>query len=294
MGVTESVSFFSDGLRLDARLYRPPSGNGASIVFCPGSRVSKETPYYHDYIPRLVEAGLNVLLFDYRGWGDSEGRRGELYPQQQVADIRSAVTYLETRDDIEAGRIGLFGVSFGGALGVEAAARDDRIRAVVTVLAPMDGRQMLRGARREHEWIELLGELAEDRRQRVLTGHGEETDHFAPPTPERQKTSALSQAAIPPIPLACLDAIIEFRPLDLVDRISPRAVLLIAATLDPTCPVEHSRAAFAAAGSPKRLVEIESREHYGTYVKHMDRILDEAIDWFDRHLTPVGPRVVEA
>jgi hypothetical protein len=294
MGAAESVSFYSDGLRLDARLYRPPNGNGASIVFCPGSRVTKETPYYHDYIPRLVAAGLNVLLFDYRGWGESEGTRGELYPQQQIADIRSAVTYLETRDDLEAGRIGLFGVSFGGALGVEAAARDDRVRAVVTVLAPMDGRQMLRGARREYEWVELLGELAEDRSQRVLTGRGGETEHFAPPTPERQKTSALSQTAIPPIPLACLDAIAEFRPLDLVDRISPRAVLLIAATLDPTCPVEHSRAAFAAAGSPKRLVEIESREHYGTYVKHMDRILDEAIDWFDRHLTPIGPRVVEA
>ena len=296
MSEGESVTFYSDGLSLGARLYRPPddTASGASVVFCPGSRVAMTTPYYHDYIPRLVDAGLTVLLFDYRGWGESEGRAGELYPQQQITDVRSAVTYLEARDDLDAGRIGLFGVSFGGALGVEAAARDERIRAVVTVLAPMDGRQMLRGSRREYEWVELLAELAEDRRQRTLTGKGDATEHFAPPTPERQKTTALSQSSIPPIPLACLEAIAEFRPMDLIGRISPRAVLLIAATLDPTCPVEHSRDAFELAGSPKRLVEIESREHYGTYVKHMDLILDEAIGWFDRHLGPAGPRIVDA
>ncbi len=296
MSEGESVNFYSDGLRLAARLYRPVNGaaSGASVVFCPGSRVAMTTPYYHDYIPRLVEAGFTVLLFDYRGWGESEGRPGELYPQQQIADIRSAVTYLETCEELDAGRIGLLGVSFGGALGVEAAARDVRIRAVVTVLAPMDGRRMLRGARREYEWVALLGELAEDRRQRTLTGEGASTEHFAPPTPERRKTKALSQTAIPPIPLACLEAITEFRPMDHIRRVSPRAILLIAATLDPTCPVEHSRDAFELAGSPKRLVEIESREHYGTYVKHMDLILAEAIGWFDRHLGPADPRGIDA
>ena len=284
--ITESVSFYSDGLRLDARFHRPEHGEAGlpAVVFCPGSRVTKETPYYGQYIPRLVEAGRAVLLIDYRGWGESEGTPGDLYPMQQVADIRNAVTYLETRPEIDAQRIGLFGVSFGGALGVEAAARDQRIRAVVTVLSPMDGAAMLRGSRREYEWVELLGELAEDRRRRVLTGTGEATGHFSPPTPERSKTTALSQAPIPPIPLACLDAIREFRPLDAASFIAPRALLLIAATLDPTCPVEHSQLAYEAAGSPKRLVIIDSTEHYGTYVKHMDRILEEASSWFDTHL----------
>ena len=287
--ITESVTFFSDGLRLDARLYRPDTATGPlpAVVFCPGSRVTKETPYYAEYIPRLVDGDLAVLLIDYRGWGASEGTTGELYPMQQVADIRNAVSYLETRSEIDPRRIGVFGVSFGGALGVEAAAADERIRAVVTVLSPFDGEAMLRGSRREYEWVELLGQLAEDRRQRVLTGSGAATEHFSPPTPERSKTSALSQAPIPPIPLACLQAIAEFRPLDVVGRVSPRALLFIAATLDPTCPVEHSQLAYEAAGSPKRLVVIESAEHYGTYVKHKDRILDEATAWFDQHLAPV-------
>jgi dipeptidyl aminopeptidase/acylaminoacyl peptidase len=295
MVAPESVSFHSDGYRIDALFYRAKAAEPSpAIVFCPGSRVTKQTPYYHEYIPRLVAGGLSVLLLDYRGWGASEGNRGELFPLEQVADVRNAVTYLETREDVGRGRIGLFGVSFGGALAVEAAARDDRIAALVTVLSPFDGRQMLRGARREYEWVELLTTLAEDRRRRVLTGAGETTEHFSPPTPERSKTSALSQDPIPPIPLACLEAIAEFRPLDVVGRIAPRASLFIAATLDPTCPVEHSRLAYELAGSPKRLVEIDSAEHYGTYTKHMTLILEEATGWFDRHLAAAEPRVHEA
>jgi dipeptidyl aminopeptidase/acylaminoacyl peptidase len=289
--ITEPVTFFSDGLRVDARFYRPESSQEAmaAVVFCPGSRVTKETPYYHEYIPRLVEANLGVLLIDYRGWGQSEGTPGELYPMEQVADIRNAVTYLETRPEVDPNRIGIFGVSFGGALGVQAAGCDERIRAVVTVLSPFDGAQMLRGSRREYEWVELLAELEADRRERVRSGQGRTTEHFSPPTPERSNTKALSQAPIPPIPLACLDAIREFRPLDVVARVAPRALLFIAATLDPTCPVEHSELAYEAAGSPKRLVVIDSTEHYGTYVKHMDRIIDEATAWFDRHLGPRDP-----
>jgi uncharacterized protein len=293
---TEQVSFFSDGLRIDARLSMPDDATTPvpAVVFCPGSRVTKETPYYAEYVPRLVSAGLGVLLIDYRGWGASEGVAGDLYPLEQVADIRNAVTYLQTRDDIDPGRLGVFGVSFGGALGVEAAARDERIRAVVTVLSPMDGAAMLRGSRREYEWVELLAELDEDRRRRVTTGAGATTDHFSPPTPERSRTTALSQAPIPPIPLACLDAIREFRPLDVVDRIAPRALLLIAATLDPTCPVEHSERAYELAGSPKRLVVIDSAEHYGTYVKHIDRILEESGAWLTTHLSPVEDATVRS
>jgi alpha-beta hydrolase superfamily lysophospholipase len=291
---SEKVEFFSDGLRIDAVFYPTGESPGPAVVFCPGSRVTKQTPYYHEYIPRLVAGGLSVLLFDYRGWGESEGEIGTLYPVEQVADIRNAVTYLSSRDDVDAGRIGVVGMSMGGALAMAAAAADHRIRATAAVLAPMDGELMLRSARREHEWIALRAELEADERQRVLTGRGSSMPDLAPPTPERTKTSALSQAAIPPIPLACVQAIAEFRPLDVVGRISPRAVLFIAATRDTTCPVEHSRLAYAAAGSPRRLVEIDSAEHYGTYVQYMDLIISEMVDWCDRHLAPEPVHIEES
>jgi pimeloyl-ACP methyl ester carboxylesterase len=261
-----------------------------AVVFLPGSRVTKRTPFYAQYIQQLVAGGLAVLLIDYRGWGDSEGTPGTLYPLEQVADARNGVTWLSTRPELEGRGLGLFGVSMGGAHAVYAAAMDDRVSATVAVLSPMDGERMLRQTRREYEWVELVASLEEDRRRRVLEGVGAATDQLSPPTPERSRTTAMAPEPPPPLPLACLDAIREYRPVDVVSRISPRAVLWFAATHDPVCPIEHSREAYERAGAPKRLVEIPNDEHYGTYLSFRDLIVEESLRWFEAHLGRGGVR----
>jgi hypothetical protein len=290
----EVVHFYCDRSLLEASFYRASDdGPTPAIVFCPGSRVSRRMPFYATYIPVLVANGISVLLIDYRGWGGSEGDRGTLYPLEQVADIRAGLTWLETRDDVDSSRLGLFGVSMGGAHAMVAAGLDERVKTVVAVLSPMDGREMLRASRREHEFRELETTLRDDRRRRVLTGEGDVADGLGPVTPERSKTPALAQDAIPPIPLACLDALYDYRPIDYVSRISPRAALWVSATRDPVCPPEHSRRAYAAAGPPKRLVEIDSSEHYGTYTAHADEILAETVAWYGAYLQPGTVRAIE-
>ena len=289
----EDVTFYSNGLRISAIFHAADTPEASAIVFCPGARVTKRTPYYHEYIPRLVDAGFSVLIFDYRGWGDSEGVPGTLHPWEQVADIRNAVTYLAHRPEVDPNRIGLFGVSMGGALAMTAAALDERIRAVAAVLSPMDGQRLLRDTRREQEWVQLQMKIAADRESRVLTGKGEAIPDLTPPIPERDLTPALNRDSAPPIPLACIEEIAEFRPVELVDRISPRASLWITATMDPVCPADHSRSAYRAAGPPKRLVEIPSASHYNTYIEHMDTILLESTNWFRAHLAPSRIRALE-
>lgn len=289
------VHFHSGGFRLEASLYRMSDSRdrAPAIVFCPGSRVTRRTPYYADYVQTFVAAGFVVLLIDYRGWGGSEGKVGTLFPMEQVADIRNAVTFLAAQAGVDVRRINVFGVSMGGAHAMVAAAVDERIGAVAAVLSPMDGAEMLRGARREYEWREFQALIAEDRARRVATGEGRSIDGFTPPTPERRATAALSAEPIPPLPIACAEAIMEYRPIDLVHRIGPRAALWITATADPVCPPEHSRLAYAAARAPKRLVEIESSEHYGTYTGHRSEIVGETIAWFRKHGERPGLTTVE-
>lgn len=289
----EEVTFFSDGLRIHGTFHPTADEPIGAVVYLPGSRVTKETPYYAEYVSGLADGGLAVLLIDYRGWGKSEGATGTLFPLQQVADARNALTYLSTRDDVDPGRLGLFGVSMGGAHAAYAAAVDERVRAAVAVLSPMDGASMLRDTRREYEWIELREMLAQDRRRRVLTGVGGAIDQIGPPIPERSRTTALGSDPIPPIPLACLEAIAEYHPIDIVDQIAPRAMLWFAATEDPVCPIEHARKAYERAAAPKRLVEIPSAEHYGTYLRYREPIVDESIRWFQEHLAPDGVAVHE-
>ncbi len=67
----------------------------------------------------LSDAGLAVLLFDYRGYGGNPGSPSE---SGLVADARAAVEYLAGREDVDPGQIVYFGESLGGAVAVALAA----------------------------------------------------------------------------------------------------------------------------------------------------------------------------
>jgi uncharacterized protein len=293
----EDITFFSGGLKCSGWFYpadRADSDPPApGVVFCPGYTGSKFAAFYQPYVERFVAAGIAVALIDYRGWGESEGPRGVIDPRWQVADIRSALTYLETRSDVDSDALGVIGVSFGGGNAIQVAGIDQRVKAVVSVSGIADGEAFLRSTRREHEWGEFLDRLDRYRRDLVLTGTQEMVapmGDIAIPTPERRATQVKGNvpAGMTPeaTPLECADAIIDFRPLDVAGRISPRAALWICVDGDVVVPPEHSESMFDAAGSPKRLVRLSGSTHYAAYLDHLDRIAEESIAWFGQWLRP--------
>ncbi|GAK54919.1 phospholipase/carboxylesterase [Candidatus Vecturithrix granuli] len=71
-------------------------------------------------IVHLIQCGLNVFIFDYRGYGKSEGTPSE---QGLYADAASAYEYLLARKDVQPEHIVFFGRSLGGAVAVELATR---------------------------------------------------------------------------------------------------------------------------------------------------------------------------
>jgi MYXO-CTERM domain-containing protein len=120
----EEVSFTTDdGLRLEG--WYLPSRNGAAVIVHPG-RVGRQ-----DYARLLAEHGYGALLFDRRGEGESEGDPN-LLGWGGVPDLTAAVDFLEARPDVDPERIGAIGLSVGGELLLEAAATDERLRAVVS------------------------------------------------------------------------------------------------------------------------------------------------------------------
>lgn len=281
----EDVTFFSGRERVHAWYFRPRAAPSPAVVMCPGFAGTKDTPSNHLYAPGLAAAGIGVLLLDYRGWGQSEGERWLLDPFAQVADVRHALSYLETRPDVDAARLGLFGLSFGGAIATYVAAVDERALATVSVLGVGDTPAWLRAIRREHEWLEWLQAVEDDRRQRALTGQGrlvDPTEELMVPSPERIALKGRGSEAR--TPLACADALLQFRPLDVVHRVAPRAILWIAARHDPVVPYEQAQMLYAAAREPRRLVTLPGREHYAAYERHRQRILGEAIGWYDQYL----------
>jgi uncharacterized protein len=68
---------------------------------------------------RLSDAGLSVLLFDYRGYGGNPGRPSE---KGLAADARGARAYLAARHDVDPRRLVYFGESLGTGVAVALAA----------------------------------------------------------------------------------------------------------------------------------------------------------------------------
>jgi uncharacterized protein len=292
---TEKVHFYSEGDKLSGVLYLPDSERGKpypGIVQGPGFLGLKDAKHYIMMFEKLCEAGYACLCFDYRGWGDSEGKeRGWVMPKWQAEDIRNAITYMQTRPEIDPDRIATYGSGgTGGGNAVYVAAIDQRVKCAVSYLGVSNGRDWLHCMRREYEWVDYLKRLEEDRKKRVVTGAGDivsAREEIMVATPERKATTIKKEveSKIPDaMPLQCAEAILEYSPIDVVDKISPRGVLFIAVEGDAVTPEEQSIQMYERAGEPKKLVLYKKTTHYGIYNDYFDDVAANVVDWYNRHL----------
>ncbi len=291
----EKVTFYSEGDKLIGDIYLPDSQQGRpwpGIVQGPGFLGLKDAKHYKMMFERLCSAGYTCLTFDYRGWGESEGRdRGWVMPQWQAEDIRNGITYLQTRPEVDPNRIATFGSGgTGGGNAVYVGAIDRRVKCVVCYLGVSNGRDWLHSMRREYEWVDYLKRIEEDRKKRVLTGSGEVVsarEEIMVQTPERKTTTIKKEVEekIPEqMPLQCADAIMEYSPEDVVQQISPRASLFIAVENDAVTPEEQTVKLYERAGEPKKLVMLKQTTHYGVYNDYFDEVAGAVVDWYDRYL----------
>ena len=106
---TENVSFYSDGIKIAGLLHTPDDSSFSqpwpALVQGPGWLGLKDAKLYKPFHERFTAAGYAVLIIDYRGFGESEGEKGILMPEWQAQDIRNAITYAQSRSEIDENRI---------------------------------------------------------------------------------------------------------------------------------------------------------------------------------------------
>ncbi|WP_324651838.1 alpha/beta hydrolase [Georgenia sp. H159] len=100
----------------------------AAVVLLPGAGSSRDAVV--DHLAVLHDGGYHVLALDPRGHGASTGR-GMDWGWYGEADVTAAVDYLTGREDVDADRIAVVGLSMGGEQAIGAAGADERIRGVV-------------------------------------------------------------------------------------------------------------------------------------------------------------------
>ena len=112
----EDVHFTSGGDRLHGFLMRPPSPSLGTVLHCHGN--AGNVTVHFPLVSFLVQAGYEVLTFDYAGYGRSTGRPSLDGIERNARD---ALNYLLDRKDVRLDRVAVFGQSLGGAAAAAAA-----------------------------------------------------------------------------------------------------------------------------------------------------------------------------
>jgi uncharacterized protein len=290
--LTRAVSFYQDdGHRLDADLYSTEEPPEMAIVICNGWGGTRGT-----LVPGIA-SGLAerlpavVMAFDYSGWGTSEGRRQRLDPEQEVHDSRCAVSWLlHSRPDL-AGHIGLFGLSFGGAIATIAAARDERVGALVAVPTSASGERLMREQREHWRYVEFVEALAADRLERVGSGHSRLVDPDWISIRDATAAAFVKQLAQTDpsrkfeLDLVSAERIHEMAPDREAHRLRDRPTLFVAMGRDLRTPAEQCRDVAAIAGG--RYVEVPGLGHYDIYApERLAWLLDLTAGFYRESLSP--------
>jgi fermentation-respiration switch protein FrsA (DUF1100 family) len=296
----------SGGVSLAGHLYRPPaaaeSQRTAGVVLCgPFSSVKEQTlPHYAE---RLADAGYTALTFDPRNLGESEGEpRAHYDPNLVIDDYANAVSYLLTRDDIDADRIAAVGVCMGGGYAVSTAARDKRLKAVVSVaggydiggtflqMLGVDGftayyRKINDLVQRQYETGEvqyiptIAHSLSEDvpvaaMPNEVAYSYYDRTSQTDAPNWSRTMTAASLQ------PYFIYNSVVH------APLVAPTPLMIVHGTTDGQLLPEYAQAVYDAAIGPKELVWIETHNHIELYDQrpYVDEATTHILRWLDQHL----------
>lgn len=196
------------------------SQNGAAIVASPGLDGNRSHALAH--FGFLAQEGYGFVVFDQRGCSDRRSQQSLGYNQAQ--DVRGAVAYLSERDEVE--HIGAIGFSAGGAATLLAAAQQPDIAAVVEIGGYANLGTSILNPHSTYTWPDTL------MRRGTLWGLRWHT--------------GVNPYAVSPV--------------DVVDDISPRPLLLIYGEYE----TGSGQRLYAAAGEPTELWIVPGAGH-GTY-----------------------------
>ena len=227
--------------------------------------------------------GYVALRLDYRGCGDSEGRRGWVLPMEQVADTRNAMSYLASRADVDASRICLVGTSYGASVAIWTAAVDPRVGGVIAQGGWANGE---RKAREQHAspeaWKKFSDMLERGRAHKAKTGESLMVDRYdVVPVPEHLRAN-IDARSIFQFPVDTPLETFRFNPGEVIAQIAPRPILLMHAANDRVTPVNGAIELFQASKQPCELYLMSDVDHF-MFGEDNPRVIHMVKDWLDRY-----------
>jgi pimeloyl-ACP methyl ester carboxylesterase len=137
--VTIQSDFTSEGVGCSGDLYLPAGVHRPPVVMMAHGFGAERAFGLPPFAERFAQRGLAAYLFDYRGFGDSEGEpRNYVDPRRHLVDWQAAVAHVRTLHEVDGSRLALWGTSFSSGHVLVTAARDPKIMAVVAQVPYVD------------------------------------------------------------------------------------------------------------------------------------------------------------
>jgi uncharacterized protein len=248
----------------------------------------------------FASSGIDVLLFDYRGFGGSTGEPRQLaWPPRHREDYRAAVAYARGIDGVNPERIVLWGTSWSGGHSTYVAADDHRIAAVIAQTPDLDGLRALWEIARyggAGQLVRVVGAASRDLVAAVRGGEPRMIPTVARPgeigamTSEESEPGYLAIAGPTWRNEVCGRAVLGEginRAVRVIDRVSC-PILIQIADRDSVAPPPQAR---AAAWRAKGRVEVREYPcaHFEVYVgAWRRRAIDDQLHFLRRHLSPTA------
>jgi dienelactone hydrolase len=207
-GVTfKEANWYSEQVKLSGRLFMPANASKApAVVLAPDTGRTAET--LDAYAAELAAQGIVALAVDYRGWGRSGAelylgervstydaqrfsehtadiiyRRGRIDPEQQVQDLRNAITYLQSLPNVDRAKIGVAGLGLGGGHVISVMAMDARAKVGVAITPDIPGqgeekKSFVPDAKTRAEMIKLAREGAPPRTAAATKARNEQENRL--------------------------------------------------------------------------------------------------------------------
>lgn len=294
------VTFTSQGVDCAGWLYVPDAladGQQAPAVVMANAFSATKEIYLSNHAERLMAAGLVVLAFDYRTFGDSGGEpRCQMFPHEQLDDVRNAISWLGTQPEVDASKIGAWGVSVGGGHVMFLSAFDKRIKATVALIPAINQWENILSVMPKDALFGFLAMIAADRQARYTTGQVNYMQLVAPPGEmgimgnEAYEFYTEAQRTVAPnwenrITMESLEKFTEYDPTGPIHLVSPTPLLMIVAEHDQIIPAALAQAAFERAEEPKKLMMLDC-QHTDVYKVEpwVSQSADAAANWFTTHL----------
>ena len=281
---TRDIVFYSEGDKMVGTMYLPDDYQEGQKLPCiiPNSGWTGLNMVYPALFSRaLVKRGYVCIGFDYRGFKPSEGREKYTTLEREVEDICAAVNFAKAQPEVDADHIGLIGWGVGGAVCVEATAREKSVKAVATLNSFVNGVRWMRMGMGNDKYNKMLRALEQDKIKRATTGDpvlrhpyefypniDESGDFYVDHTLKdlnggvSEKANENSGEEFPtPMSSVYAESFLRFNIEDTLPKIAPRAVFIGHGKYNELHDRIEADEAYRLANEPKELYFVEGKHN---------------------------------